>query len=45
MLLSFAKGFLFLMRQTIIVMSRHIEFDEGDEIMTSTSSWICRFIK
>ena len=33
MLLSFAKGFfLFLMRQTIIVMSRHIEFDLKNEI-------------
>ena len=32
-LLSFAKGFfLFLMRQTIIVMSRHIEFDLKNEI-------------
>ena len=31
--LSFAKGFfLFLMRQTIIVMSRHIEFDLKNEI-------------
>jgi len=33
MLLSLAKGFfLFLMRQTIIVMSRHIEFDLKNEI-------------
>jgi ATP-binding cassette subfamily B protein len=33
MLLSFAKGFfLFLMRQTIIVMSRRIEFDLKNEI-------------
>ncbi len=32
-LLSFAKGFfLFLMRQTIIVMSRHIEFDLKNDI-------------
>ncbi|MDB4648445.1 ABC transporter ATP-binding protein/permease [Crocinitomicaceae bacterium] len=33
MLLSIAKGFfLFLMRQTIIVMSRHIEYDLKNEI-------------
>lgn len=33
MLLSLAKGFfLFLMRQTIIVMSRHIEFDLKNDI-------------
>ena len=32
MLLSLGKGFfLFLMRQTIIVMSRHIEFDLKNE--------------
>ena len=35
MLLSLAKGFfLFLMRQTIIVMSRNIEFDLKNEIYT-----------
>lgn len=35
MLLSLAKGFfLFLMRQTIIVMSRYIEFDLKNEIYT-----------
>lgn len=35
MLLSIAKGFfLFLMRQTIIVMSRYIEFDLKNEIYT-----------
>jgi ATP-binding cassette subfamily B multidrug efflux pump len=35
MLLSFLKGFfLFLMRQTIIVMSRFIEFDLKNEIFT-----------
>ena len=35
MLLSLLKGFfLFLMRQTIIVMSRFIEFDLKNEIFT-----------
>ena len=35
MILSLAKGFfLFLMRQTIIVMSRYIEFDLKNEIYT-----------
>jgi ATP-binding cassette, subfamily B, multidrug efflux pump len=33
LLLAFIRGFfLFLMRQTIIVMSRHIEFDQKNEI-------------
>ena len=44
--LSFAKGFfLFLMRQTIIVMSRHIEFDLKNEIFNHYQKLDISFFK
>ena len=44
--LSFAKGFfLFLMRQTIIVMSRHIEFDLKNEIFNHYQKLDSAFFK
>ncbi|MCF8330607.1 MAG: ATP-binding cassette domain-containing protein, partial [Crocinitomicaceae bacterium] len=44
--LSFAKGFfLFLMRQTIIVMSRHIEFDLKNEIFNHYQQLDISFFK
>ena len=44
--LSFAKGFfLFLMRQTIIVMSRHIEFDLKNEIFNKYQKLDISFFK
>lgn len=44
--LSFAKGFfLFLMRQTIIVMSRHIEFDLKTRSLTTIKNWTALFQK
>lgn len=44
--LSFAKGFfLFLMRQTIIVMSRHIEFDLKTRSLTTIKNWTALFSK
>ena len=44
--LSFAKGFfLFLMRQTIIVMSRHIEFDLKNEIFNQYQKLDSAFFK
>jgi len=46
LLLSFAKGFfLFLMRQTIIVMSRHIEFDLKNEIFNHYQKLDSAFFK
>lgn len=46
MLLSLAKGFfLFLMRQTIIVMSRHIEFDLKNEIYNQYQNLDLSFYK
>ena len=46
MLLSLGKGFfLFLMRQTIIVMSRHIEFDLKNEIYNQYQALDMSFYK
>jgi ATP-binding cassette subfamily B protein len=46
LILSFAKGFfLFLMRQTIIVMSRHIEFDLKNEIFNHYQKLDSAFFK
>lgn len=46
MLLSIAKGFfLFLMRQTIIVMSRHIEYDLKNEIYNQYQNLDLSFYK
>ncbi|MEJ6505933.1 MAG: ABC transporter ATP-binding protein [Crocinitomicaceae bacterium] len=46
MLLSLGKGFfLFLMRQTIIVMSRHIEFDLKNEIYNQYQNLDLSFYK
>ena len=46
MLLSLGKGFfLFLMRQTIIVMSRHIEFDLKNEIYNQYQNLDMSFYK
>ena len=46
MLLSLGKGFfLFLMRQTIIVMSRHIEFDLKNEIYQQYQKLSLNFYK
>lgn len=46
MLLSLCKGFfLFLMRQTIIVMSRHIEFDLKNEIYDQYQKMDLSFFK
>jgi len=38
-------GFLFLMRQTIIVMSRHIEFDQKNEIYAHYNQLDTNFYK
>ena len=46
LVLAIISGFfMFLMRQTIIVMSRHIEYDQKNEIFSHTSSSIRIFTK
>ena len=44
LILALLRGFfMFLMRQTIIVMSRHIEYDQKMRSFITTSNWIRHF--
>ncbi|AHF14564.1 ABC transporter ATP-binding protein [Niabella soli] len=46
LLLALLRGFfMFLMRQTIIVMSRHIEYDQKNEVYTKYQQLDSRFFK